>query len=89
MALGAQAQSIVRMVIRQGLGLTIAGTLLGIAGAIALTRLLGALLYATSPTDAITFACVSLLFLLVAAVACFIPARQVTLIDPVIALRQE
>jgi predicted permease len=89
MALGAQAQSIVRMVIRQGLALTVAGTLLGIAGAIALTRLLRGLLYATSPTDALTFFCVSLLFLLVAAAACFIPARQVTRIDPVIALREE
>jgi ABC-type antimicrobial peptide transport system permease subunit len=61
----------------------------GIAGAIALTRLLATLLYSTSPTDGITFAAVSMLFLAVAALACFIPARQVTEIDPLIALRQE
>ncbi len=65
------------------------GTVLGIVGAVALTRLLSALLYATSPTDMLTFSAVSLLFLAVAAVACFIPARQVTSIDPLIALRQE
>jgi ABC-type antimicrobial peptide transport system permease subunit len=59
-----------------------------IGGAIALRRLLRGLLYATSPTDALTFFCVSLLFFLVAA-ACSIPARQVTRIDPMIALREE
>jgi ABC-type lipoprotein release transport system permease subunit len=56
---------------------------------LALTRLLTSLLYATSPTDVFTFASVSLLFLTVAAVACFIPARQATVIDPLVALRQE
>jgi putative ABC transport system permease protein len=55
----------------------------------ALTRLLSTLLYATSPTDAITFLAVSLLFLTVGAVACFVPARQVTSIDPLTALREE
>ena len=89
MALGAQALSVVRMVIQQGLGLALAGTVIGIAGAIALTRLLSTLLYATSPTDVLTFVCVSVLFLTIAAIACFIPARQATSIDPVIALRQE
>lgn len=89
MALGAPRESILRMVVRQGLGWALAGTMLGILGAFALTRLLSALLYATSPTDVLTFCAVSLLFLAVAAVACFIPARQVTSIDPLIALRQE
>jgi ABC-type antimicrobial peptide transport system permease subunit len=55
----------------------------------ALTRLLSTLLYATSPTDVLTFLAVSLLFLAVGAAACFVPARQVTAIDPLIALREE
>jgi putative ABC transport system permease protein len=89
MALGARRGAIVGMVVRQGLGLALAGTLLGVAGAAALTNLLSSLLYGTSPTDLVTFAGVSLLFLVVAGAACFIPARQVTAIDPLIALRQE
>jgi putative ABC transport system permease protein len=89
MALGASADSILLMVVRQGLTLTLAGTALGLAGAIALTRLLSSLLFATSPTDLLTFGAVSLLFLTIAAVACFIPARNVTAIDPLNALRQE
>jgi putative ABC transport system permease protein len=89
MALGAPRDFILQMVVRQGLGWAVAGTVLGILGSVALTRLLSALLYATSPTDLLTFSAVSLLFLTVAAVACFIPARQVTSIDPLTALRQE
>jgi len=89
MALGAAPNSIVNMVVRQGLLLALIGTVVGIGGAIALTRLLRTLLYETSPTDVLTFAGVSVLFLAIAAAACFIPARQVTEIDPLIALRQE
>jgi len=89
MALGASRQSIVYMVVRHGLALALAGTFIGLAGALALTHLLAKLLYATSPTEPATFAAVSVVFLAVAAVACFIPARQVTSIDPSIALRQE
>ncbi len=89
MALGASRNSIVMMVLRQGLTLVIAGTVIGFAGAIALTRLLATLLYATSPTDGLTLAAVSLLFVTVASVACLIPARQVTSIDPLNALRLE
>jgi putative ABC transport system permease protein len=89
MALGAQRGSIVLTVVREGLTLAVAGTFIGILAAIGLTRLLSALLYDTSPTDMPTFAAVALLFLVIAPVACFIPARQVTAIDPVIALRQE
>jgi putative ABC transport system permease protein len=89
MALGAGGGSVVSMVLRQGIVLALAGTALGMAGAAALTRLLATFLYGTSPTDLATFFAVSLLFLLVAAVACFIPAHQVTSIDPLVALRQE
>ena len=89
MALGARRNAVLRMVVRQGLGYALVGAALGIVGAIMLTRLLSSLLFATSPTDVMTFVAVSSIFLTVAALACFIPARQVTSIDPVIALRQE
>ncbi len=89
LALGAQHGSIVTMVIRQGLGLAVVGTLIGMAGAYGLSRLLVSLLYATSPTDALTYAAVCVVFLLVACLACYFPARQVTSIDPLNALRQE
>jgi putative ABC transport system permease protein len=89
MALGAQRASVVAMVVRQGLLLAVLGTVLGMAGAAALTRLLSAFLYSTSPTDPPTFAAASVLFVGVAGVACFIPARQVTVIDPLVALRNE
>jgi ABC-type antimicrobial peptide transport system permease subunit len=79
----------VAMVVSQGLKLAFVGVAVGIVGAIALTRLLGSLLYATSPTDVVTFLAVSLLFLAVGAAACFVPARQVTSIDPLTALREE
>jgi len=89
MALGAERRTIVSMVVRQGLALALVGIAVGVCGAIALTRLLTTLLYATSPTDVETFLAVSLLFLAVGAAACFVPARQVTAIDPTIALREE
>jgi len=89
MALGARSGSIVGMILRQGLGLALAGTVLGIAGAAGLTRLLSTFLYGTSPTDPLTFVGVTGLFLLVAASASYVPARQVTSIDPLSALRQD
>jgi predicted permease len=89
MALGAERRAIIAMVVRQGLSLALIGIAVGIGGAMALTRLLSTLLYATSPTDVMTFLAVSLLFLAVGALACFVPARQVTTIDPLVALREE
>ena len=89
MALGARSGSIIGMVLRQGLLLACAGTVIGIGGAAALTRLLSSFLYGTSPTDPATFLAVPLLFLAVAAAASYLPARQVTSIDPLSALRQE
>ncbi len=89
MALGAKRFGILRMMLHRGLGLTAIGTVVGILGALLLTRLLSSLLYATSPTDAWTFLAVSALFFPVAGLACFIPAHQVTSIDPLVALRQE
>ncbi|HME09831.1 MAG TPA: FtsX-like permease family protein, partial [Bryobacteraceae bacterium] len=89
MALGASKESILAMVVRQGVLLALGGAVLGVVGALALTRLLGSLLYATSPTDTFTFGAVFVLFVGVATVASLFPARQVTSIDPLIALRQE
>jgi putative ABC transport system permease protein len=89
LALGARHGAIIGMVVRQGLALALCGTLIGAAGAVGLARLLSTLLYATSPTDATTYGAVALVFLAVAALACYVPARQVTTIDPLSALRQE
>ncbi|MDR3701127.1 MAG: ABC transporter permease [Candidatus Sulfopaludibacter sp.] len=89
MALGAARGAIIGMVVRQGLVHAFVGTVIGIGGAALLARTLSTMLYDTRPTDLLTFLAVSLLFLTVAAVACFVPARQVTGIDPLDALRQE
>jgi len=89
MALGARVSSIISMVLRQGLELAFAGIIVGMGAAAALTRLLAAFLYGTSPTDFGTFVAAPLLFLMVTAVACFIPARLASSIDPLIALREE
>jgi putative ABC transport system permease protein len=89
MALGASRAGLVGMVVRQGLTLAVLGTAIGVAGAAVLSRLLSSLLFATSPTDFATFVGVAAVFLSVAAVASFVPARQVTGIDPLTALRQE
>jgi putative ABC transport system permease protein len=89
LALGAPQSAILRLVIRHGLVLAVAGTAAGAAGAVALTRLLSTLLYQTDPTDAAVFLAVSVVFLAVATFACYVPARQVTSIDPLNALRQE
>ena len=89
MALGQSTQSVVQMVVREGLIVALAGTALGLAGSIALGRMLSSLLYDTSATDVMTFAAVSLVFILVAGIACFVPAWRVTAIDPFMALRQE
>ena len=88
-ALGAQRGTIVGMVVGRGLLLAVCGTVVGVAGGLALTQLLSSFLFDTSPTDFPTFLAVALLFVAVSAVASFIPARQVTTIDPLIALRQE
>ena len=81
--------SILYAVMREGMILTGLGTLAGLIGAAALTRLLAVLLFETSPTDAPTFAAISVVFLGVALVACLIPARQITTINPLNALGQD
>ncbi len=89
MALGARPSRIFATTIGQGVALTVAGLLVGIAMAAALTRFLGSLLYGVSGTDPSTFAAVSLLLLAVAAVAWSVPARRAARVEPLIALRQE
>ena len=89
LALGAQAGNILAMVMRQGLSLTLVGLTLGLAGAAALTRLLERMLYGISTMDAPTFIVIALLLLAVATLACWIPARRATKVDPLVALRHE
>jgi putative ABC transport system permease protein len=88
-SLGADPMDLIHMVIRHGMGLVLAGVGLGLAGALALTRLLRALLFEVTPTDPITFAAVSLLLAAAALLACYIPARRAARIDPLAALRSE
>jgi putative ABC transport system permease protein len=89
MALGAQRQGILLMVLRQGMGLTLAGSILGLLGAAALTRVMATLLFGVSTTDAVTFSTVPLILLATAMLASYIPARRATRVDPVVALRDE
>jgi predicted permease len=88
-ALGAGSTDIVRMILKQGLGMTFIGIALGLVAALALTRLMESLLFGVSATDALSFITVSALLLGVALVACFVPARRATKTDPMIALRYE
>ena len=89
MALGAQRSSVMALVVRQGMSLSLLGIFLGVLGALAVTRLLGALLFGVTPTDFGTFAIVVALIALVAALASFLPARAATAIDPATSLRVE
>ena len=88
-ALGAQRREIFRLVLSQGLVLAIVGALVGIVAAIGVTRYLGSLLYGVRATDPATFAIIAFLLITVALLACYIPSRRATRVDPLVALRYE
>jgi putative ABC transport system permease protein len=89
MAIGAQPRDVFRMILGQGMFLTVIGLVIGLLGAFGLTRLMAAMLFAVKPTDPLTFAGVALLLAGVSLIACYIPGRRATKVDPVNSLRYE
>ena len=88
-ALGARPPDVLRIVVRQGVGLSAVGAIIGILVALGATRYLASLLYGVHPVDPPTFLAVALLLSLVALAACYIPARRASRVDPLVALRYE
>jgi predicted permease len=88
-ALGAQTSDVLKLVVRNGMRLALSGVVIGLTGSFALTRLMSSFLFGVAPTDALTFAVVSVGLIAVALVACYIPARRAMKVDPVVALRYE
>ena len=89
MALGGKAGDVLSGVVRQGMTLTLIGCAIGIALAIVLTRFVASLLYGVAPIDPITFAAAISILMVVASLACYLPARRAARIDPMVALRHE
>jgi len=89
MALGAQALDVLKMIVGQGLKLALAGVAIGIGASLALTRLMASLLFGVSAGDPVTFVATSLLLTTIALLACYVPGRRATKVDPMTALRHE
>lgn len=89
MALGAVGRDVLALVVRQGLALVATGLALGLAAALALTRVLRSLLFSVSVTDPSVFGAIILLLAAVALIACYLPARRASRVDPMVALRHE
>jgi putative ABC transport system permease protein len=89
MALGAQRRDVMKLILAQGTKLALAGLFIGVAGALAVTRSMTALLFEVKPVDPVIFSGVAIFLILVALAACYIPARRATKIDPIVALRYE
>ena len=87
MALGAARSEVLSMILRQGLRLVCIGLALGAVGALSLSRLMAGLLFGIRPHDGATFALTALLLLLIATLACLVPARRASSVDPMVALR--
>jgi putative ABC transport system permease protein len=89
MTLGAEAGDVQRMIVVQGMLLALIGVVIGVAGGLALTRVMGSLLYGVKPWDPITFAATAIVLSVVALFASYIPARRASRVDPMVALRYE
>jgi putative ABC transport system permease protein len=89
MALGARTVDVMKLVVKHGMKLAVLGIVIGLAGSWALTRFIAKLLVGVQPTDLLTFSLVSLCLLVAAFIACYLPARRATKVDPLVALRYE
>jgi putative ABC transport system permease protein len=89
MAMGARSWDVLRLIVGQGLRLSVAGVVIGLAGSFALGRVMSSLLFEVSETDPITFVVIPVMLVIVALAACFVPTRRALKVDPVVALRYE